>query len=595
MDINEKLKIVFDAGKCEPTIRHIRFPYFKNLSPNLQLNFTTPITAIVGSNGANKSSVLRALACCPHHENIGDHWFSTDIDPIDESGGRPRYIFGYIDPYSRKTVEVIQVRIKKASNPDYWEPSRPLLQDQMEKMPEIKPGEKLKGRSKTRWSGITKELEILDFRSEISAFDKLFYHGDMTGQLRNRTAKEHLRSRSKYLKRVINEDLQSFRPFRAKQETIFSNTQLPKRQLDVISNILGRTYVNIRLIKHRLFESTSYTAIMQTTALQYSEAFAGSGEFAVVMLVHKIMDLEPNSLIVLDEPEVSLHPGAQVKLMEFLTQHCLENKHQVFIGTHSKYIIEKLSPESIILLQTDPVTQKIISEQNIKPSEAFFHLGLNTEHKKRVFVEDQLAAALVKKCLRTLGEAAMNQFEIIVFPGGAPSIFGKCMTGLVQTGDSKSLFFLDGDQKPKKNIILPQEIPDIKHDDIREQIFNLTGIKHLEFALDGGNDPSAGEKRKVLERKYLDYALPRTFYLPCANPEIFVWENMPEDQNTKKCGKLQPKERFNELTKLEKGLSEFEKTTSTEILETQIRKLALIKDNNPDLQAITNILKEFIE
>ncbi|WP_223538676.1 ATP-dependent nuclease [Pseudomonas sp. BF-R-12] len=595
MEINNKLKAIYDAGKCEPTIRHIRFPHFKNLAPYLQLNFTTPITALVGSNGSNKSSVLRALACCPHHENIGDHWFSTDVDPIDETGGRPRYIFGYIDPTSKKTVEVIKARIKKANNPDYWEPSRPLIQDLMEKMPEIKSGQRIQGRSKTRWAGINKELEILDFRSEISAFDKLFYHGDMTGQLRNKNAKEHLRSRSKLLKRVIAENLQSLRPFKGTKETIFSNKDLPEDQLSEISKILGRKYDEIKLIKHNLFESNSYTAIMKTPSLQYSEAFAGSGEFAVVMLVHKIMDLKPNSLIVLDEPEVSLHPGAQTKLMEFLSNQCLIHKHQVFIGTHSKHIIERLQPESIILLQQDPVTQKIIAEQNIKPSEAFFHLGLIPEHKKRVFVEDQLAGAILKKCLRSLGEGAMKQFEIVVFPGGAPSIFGKCMTGLVQTGDLKSLFFLDGDQKRTKIIIHPNDIPAANHDLLREQITTLTNIKMLDFALDGGNDPQAGDKRKTLERDYLNYVLPRTFYLPRQNPEIFVWENMPPDTATKKCDRLPPKERFSLLTKIEKGLMDYEKVTSNEILETQIRKLALIEDSNPELSAITEILRRFVE
>lgn len=100
-----KLKKAFDSGAFEPTIRHIRFPYFKNLTPYLTIKFDSPIIALVGANGSNKSSVLRALACCPQQQSIGEHWFSTDVDPIDESGGRPRYIFGYLDPHSKKTVE----------------------------------------------------------------------------------------------------------------------------------------------------------------------------------------------------------------------------------------------------------------------------------------------------------------------------------------------------------------------------------------------------------------------------------------------------------------------------------------------------------
>lgn len=595
MTSNDKLKSIFDAKKCEPTVRHIRFPYFKNLAPFLKLNFTTPITAIVGSNGSNKSSVLRAIACCPHQENIGDHWFSTEVDPIDDSGGRPRYIFGYEDPASKNIVEVIKVRIKRPNNPDYWEPSRPLIQDFMERMPVIINDKNTSGRTKTRWSGINKKVELLDFRSEISAFDKLFFHGDMTNSLRNKTAKEQLRSRSKLLKKVITENLQSLKPFKAMQEFISYNKNLPPDQLTEISNILGRKYTEIRLVKHKLFESDSYTAILKTASLQYSEAFAGSGEFAIVMLVYKIMSLAPKSLIVLDEPEVSLHPGAQTKLMEFLTKQCLINKHQIFIGTHSKHIIEKLAPESIILLQQDPTTFKIIAEQNIKPSEAFFHLGLPSINQRRIFVEDKLAAAILKKCLRPLGEGAMQQFEIVVFPGGAPSIFGKCMTAMVQTGDKTSLFFLDGDQKPDEDILPPENIPHDNSNLIKEQITKLTKIKNLEFALDGGNDLNLDNKRKDLERAFLHYALPRTYYLPCQNPEIFLWNAMPSNIIPEGCDMMPPKERFSHITKVEKGLMPFEEVTSGDILETQIRKLALIDITHPELVIITETLSKYVE
>lgn len=595
MTTNDKLKSIFDAKKCEPTVRHIRFPHFKNLTPFLKLSFTTPITAIVGSNGSNKSSVLRAIACCPHQENIGDHWFSTDVDPIDDSGGRPRYIFGYEDPESKNIVEVIKVRIKKPNNPDYWEPSRPLIQDHMARMPVIKNDKNISGRTKTRWSGINKKVELLDFRSEISAFDKLFFHGDMTNSLRNKTAKEQLRSRSKLLKKVINENLQSLKPFKAMQEFVSYNKNLPLDQLMEISNILGREYTEIRLVKHKLFESDSYTAILKTASLQYSEAFAGSGEFAIVMLVYKIMSLPPKSLIILDEPEVSLHPGAQTKLMEFLTKQCLIKKHQIFIGTHSKHIIEELAPESIILLQQDPSTFKIIAEQNIKPSEAFFHLGLPSINQRRIFVEDKLAAAILKKCLRTLGEAAMQQFEIVVFPGGAPSIFGKCMTAMVQTGDNNSLFYLDGDQKPAEDILPPENIPHDNSTLIKEQITKFTKIKNLEFALDGGNDRNSDNKRKDLERAFLHYALPRTYYLPNQNPEIFLWNAMPRSLIPEGCDMMPPKERFSHITKVEKGLMPYEEVTSGDILETQIRKLALIDITHPELVVITETLRKYVE
>ncbi|WP_445180968.1 ATP-dependent nuclease [Pseudomonas sp. McL0111] len=595
MHLTEKLNKAFLAGQFEPSIRHIRFPHFKNLTPYLKLDFSSPITAIVGANGSNKSSVLRAIACCPHSENIGDHWFSTEVDPIDESGGRPRYIFGYIDKNSKKIVEVIQVRIRKPLNPDYWEPSRPLISDDMEKMPTLKAGQKVPGRTQTRWAGINKELVLLDFRSEISAFDKLFYHGSMTESLRSKSSKEHLRSRSKLLKRVIEENLQSLRPFKKRQEMIISNEELPQEQLDAISEIIGRKYLKIRLIKHNLFESCSYTAILQTSDLSYSEAFAGSGEFAVVMLVHKICECEPGSLIVLDEPEVSLHPGAQLKLMEFLFGQCLEHKHQAFIGTHSKFIVDELPSNAIILLQHDPSTGKIVAEQNIKPREAFFHLGLNTKNKKRIFVEDLLAAEIIKKCLRTIGPAALNQFDILVYPGGAKSIFGKCMTAQFQTGDTNSIFYLDGDQHPKKKIIHPKDIPQTDHKKIEDELYKLTEMREFEFALNGGNDKNFESKKHLLERDFLSYVLERTYYLPAKNPEVFVWENMQHDSASNSCNNLPPKDRYAKLTKLEKGLMDTENVRSNEILETQIRRLATVNNNNPDLLIVIETLKMHIE
>jgi hypothetical protein len=153
------------------------------------------------------------------------------------------------------------------------------------------------------------------------------------------------------------------------------------------------------------------------------------------------MKTEERSLKVLDEPEVSLHPGAQIKLMEFLFQEALERHHQIFIGTHSKLIIDRLPPEAITLLQPNPATHKITAQENIKPSEAFFHLGQIPANKKKIFVEDPLAFELVRKALRILGEGAFNQFEVIWYPGGAPSIFSKCMTGLFQAKDDASYFF----------------------------------------------------------------------------------------------------------------------------------------------------------
>lgn len=126
-------------------------------------------------------------------------------------------------------------------------------------------------------------------------------------------------------------------------------------------------------MEHALFTNDkASTVILESNSLNYSEAFAGSGEFAVTLLVNQIINAPNASLILLDEPEVSLHPAAQIRLMEFLNQICLKNKHQVVISTHSSSIVRDLPQESIKLFTLNSTTGKVSILENVSPEEAFF-------------------------------------------------------------------------------------------------------------------------------------------------------------------------------------------------------------------------------
>lgn len=114
---------------------------------------------MVGVNGASKSSVLRAVYGAPKNKSIGDYWFETNIDHI-KDGNRSVFIYGYYNQQAGRNVEAVKVRIKKDSNPDYWEPSRPLLAYDMDKMPSLEDVPEGQGRSKTRRSTIEKMLFI---------------------------------------------------------------------------------------------------------------------------------------------------------------------------------------------------------------------------------------------------------------------------------------------------------------------------------------------------------------------------------------------------------------------------------------------------
>ena len=97
-----------------PFISHIRFPRYKNLIPNFKIEFKYPITALVGVNGASKSSVLRAIYGSPKNKSIEDYWFETDVDHVNDAAtSKSAFVYGYYNQSASRNVEVVKVRIKK--------------------------------------------------------------------------------------------------------------------------------------------------------------------------------------------------------------------------------------------------------------------------------------------------------------------------------------------------------------------------------------------------------------------------------------------------------------------------------------------------
>ena len=100
-----------DGKLFEPFIRYMRFPLYKHLKKNSHIEFGFPITALVGPNGCNKSSILQALFGAPVNKSVGNYWFSTDVDHIAKDS-RHCFIYGYKSEYHNCIVEVLKTGIQ---------------------------------------------------------------------------------------------------------------------------------------------------------------------------------------------------------------------------------------------------------------------------------------------------------------------------------------------------------------------------------------------------------------------------------------------------------------------------------------------------
>lgn len=593
----EKLRNLLKNRKLEPYINHIRFPQYKNLSTDTKVEFSYPISALVGVNGTNKSSILRALYGAPGYNNLGNLWFSTSIDPIEETGGRPScFIYGYWNAAQDKVVEVIKTRVRKDEDPDYWEPSRPIISYEMEAPPKLQPNEPMPpGRAQTRWSTIKKNVVYLDFRAALSAFDKFFYHGELrTKPNTEKNKKDFIRTRAAALKRVLDEGLTSLNYRRQERVVGKENRTLSEQEIKSISSILGRNYTEIKFVRHTFLNCDAYTCLMRCAELRYTEAFAGSGEFAVVRIVTSVLGASENSLILMDEPEVSLHPGAQDRLVDFLSDCVKHYKHQVIISTHSPAIIRKLPSDAIKVLVIDPVSGKVkLPRQSSLAEEAFFHLGEPIPGKLTVIVEDVLAEAIVRRALLLSGEAIANLFDIRFFPGGSQTLW-RHFVPIYAAEKRTNLFFLfDGDQRPAEMLPDPTTISEANEDRLKKEIRRVAGVD-IEFYSDGGAKGGNVAQQIAMRRQLVSWAREHVRYLPGnGSPESYIWESMPADIQSGAITDADRKVCFEKLTRLEFGIAGYETPKSIDILSTQRRRLATIPENHPELVELKDTLLSF--
>ena len=129
----ETLSAFKPGAPLEKFIGKIRFPNFKNIEPGTEVDFTFPLTVLVGANGSGKSSILHALYGAPEKQTTRDFWFSTELDPIVEGKGLgpSRYIYSHWNSQRKQFVETRKARVKSGQKLDYWEPTKIVVGDEM--------------------------------------------------------------------------------------------------------------------------------------------------------------------------------------------------------------------------------------------------------------------------------------------------------------------------------------------------------------------------------------------------------------------------------------------------------------------------------
>jgi AAA domain, putative AbiEii toxin, Type IV TA system len=132
--------------------------------------------------------------------------------------------------------------------------------------------------------------------------------------------------------------------------------------------------------------------------MYFSERNFSLGELCVLKLLLSLNDIANNSLVLIDELELAIHPRAQIKLFQHLAGFSVEKNLTIVFSTHSVTLIKSTQREKVLFLQNN---DGIVT--CIKGCYPTFALGQITSGEELapdcvVYVEDDSA----KKCVESM-------------------------------------------------------------------------------------------------------------------------------------------------------------------------------------------------
>ncbi|MCW1148374.1 ATP-dependent nuclease [Flavobacterium lacisediminis] len=131
----------------------------------------------------------------------------------------------------------------------------------------------------------------------------------------------------------------------------------------------------------------------------YTEKNFSFGELLVLNALFQLENIADNSLILVDEIELALHPKVQVKLLHFLERQANQKNLTVIISTHSSSLIKKA--KKLIYLERNAANGIVKVEYNCYPAVALQSMAIQEEVQPDLvfFVEDDYAKYILEQLI----------------------------------------------------------------------------------------------------------------------------------------------------------------------------------------------------
>jgi len=210
---------------------------------------------------------------------------------------------------------------------------------------------------------------------------------------------------------------------------------------------------------------TFYLKFMINGCVHSSEGL-GDGIWSIFTICDALYDSEKGSTIAIDEPELSLHPAYQKKIMELFNE--FSQNRQIIISTHSPYFVDAVAiTNGAYLYRTVKNSDGNIdvfklSDESKRELKGFLNNinqphTLGTEAKEIFFLEDRIIITEGQEDVIMYKRAADNVGTYIYgtffgWGAGGASNIQKIAMILNDLGYKKVSAIFDGDKPEEKNL-----------------------------------------------------------------------------------------------------------------------------------------------
>ena len=381
-------------------VEGIKFENFRHIE-SLSVHFKKPVSVIAGSNKSGKTTVLLAIACS--HFEFKKRNFSN--------GHVERHTWSDViktTPFDVQTVDWT-----------YW------LTTKTGAKRDTRRGQRKAQTNK--WNGVgKKESQVKDVQAIYVDLDRVLPARYFSSTLLRKSVQATATSLSSKNQQLID---------------------------DCLSYIFEDEYSVKRVATHGSEEVLGFTG----SNSKYSSYNCASGEDVVSRILIDCIEAPNNSLILIDEIEIGLHPGVQRRLMDVIFHISDEGQKQFIITTHSSTVLSSV-----------PDTARIFIDRKDGRHETVCPVSLNAALSKMdsvnyplvdLFCEDDVAEMIIKKALGIMNKKNVpgltSKLVNVVISGSANDTYDNFKVRK-RTYDSVKIrsghcCVLDGDMEAKKD------------------------------------------------------------------------------------------------------------------------------------------------